>query len=198
MRQPHRDKPSIRGRPDNACFRGSVRRRARRRRRLLADLALAPTMRRNAVVLADQRRVLRRLLVRQTPQKRYNLRVAELRIPCLNRHDALFCSRPEARRPPRAGLRKPVRDRCMLIHKPCRPWLQPSKQNPDEARKRKTGSTQENGMHPDTNLGLTHGSLGVLGNKLSCCSYQPNSIDTLLVDLIDPARNYRLQRGLKL
>ena len=83
--------------------------------------ALAPTMRRNAVMLADRRRVNCRLLVRQTPQKRRSLRAAELRISCLDRHDALFRSRPEARRPPRAGLRKPVRDRCMLIHKPCRP-----------------------------------------------------------------------------
>ena len=83
--------------------------------------ALAPTMRRNVVMLADRRRALRRLLVRQTPQKRHSLRSAELRIPCLDRHDALFRSRPEARHPPRAGLRKPVRDRCMLIHKPCRP-----------------------------------------------------------------------------
>ena len=84
-------------------------------------VALAPTMRRNAVMLADRRRALRRLLVRQTPQKRRSLRAAELRIPCLDRHDALFRSRPEARCPPRAGLRKPARDRCMLIHKPCRP-----------------------------------------------------------------------------
>ena len=38
-RQPHRDQPSIRGSPDNACFRGSVRRRARRWCRLLAGRA---------------------------------------------------------------------------------------------------------------------------------------------------------------
>ena len=37
--------------------------------------ALAPTMRRNAVMLADRRRVLCRRLVRQTPQKRHRIRL---------------------------------------------------------------------------------------------------------------------------
>ena len=74
-----------------------VRPRGRAARRHLATAnptALAPIMPRNAVLLADQGRMLRCLLVRQTPQKCHRLRMAELRVLCLDRYAAFFCSRP--------------------------------------------------------------------------------------------------------
>ena len=67
---------------------------------------LKPLPRDNAVILENQRRLLRRLLARQTLQKRHRLRMAEPRVLRLARHDALCCSRPDARRPPFASLPK--------------------------------------------------------------------------------------------
>ena len=127
-----------------------LRRRAdgRLRRDLAAEhpTTLAPIPRRNAVMLADQRRVLRRRLVRQTLQIRHRLRMAELRVPCLACHDSLFRSRPDARRPPFAGLRKPRRDRPML--NPDAPDCNPPKRRQsDRRRKRKTDFTQKYKPH---------------------------------------------------
>ncbi len=73
----------------------------------------APLLHEHAVLLADDRRMLRRLLVRQSLQLRHRIRMEKLRIPSLDRHAGLFRSSPEARRPPFADLRKPVRDRSM-------------------------------------------------------------------------------------
>ena len=56
--------------------------------------ALAPISRRNAVLLKNHGRLLRRLLVRQTPQKRHRLRMAELQILCIDCHDHLCCPSP--------------------------------------------------------------------------------------------------------
>ena len=76
--------------------------------------ALPPMLRANAAGLADHRRMLRRLLVRQASHMRHRVRMAELRVLCLACHDVLRCSRPDARRPPFAGLRQPRRDRSIL------------------------------------------------------------------------------------
>ena len=46
--------------------------------------------------------------------KKHRLRMADLHVLCLVCHDALFRSRPDALRPPFAGLRKPPWDRPML------------------------------------------------------------------------------------
>ena len=89
-----------------------LRRRAggRLRRDLAAahPAALAPLPRDNAVLLENQRRLLRRLLVRQTLQKRHRLRMAELRVPCLACHDALFRSRPGGAAPAVRGSSEPA------------------------------------------------------------------------------------------
>ena len=81
-----------------------------------------------------RRRLLRRLPVRRTLQKRHRLRMAERRVLCLARHDALCRACPDARRPPFASLPKPTRD---PVHaEPARPRLQPS--NTERRRNAKT------------------------------------------------------------
>ena len=74
--------------------------------------------------------------------QRGGIRMAELRVLCLACHDAPCCSRPDARCPPFAGLRKPPRDRPML--NPDAPECNPPKRRQsDRKRKRKTDSTQK-------------------------------------------------------
>lgn len=73
-----------------------------------------PIRRGNAAGLADQRRMIRRRVVRQALQMRHHVRMAERRVPRLAGHDALFRSRPHARHLPLAGLRQPRGDRSIL------------------------------------------------------------------------------------
>ena len=56
-----------------------------------------PILREHAVMLADDGKMLRRRLVRQSLQIRHRIRMAELRVLSLDCHDALVCSRPDAR-----------------------------------------------------------------------------------------------------
>ena len=86
-----------------------LRKRAAERRLDLAaahPAALAPILRDNAVLIENQRRLLRRLLVRQTLKKRHRLQMAALRVLCLACHDALFRSRPIATHRRRQSDRK--------------------------------------------------------------------------------------------
>ena len=98
-------------------------------------------------MLENQKRLLRRRLVRQTLQKRHRVRMAELRVPCLAYHDALSRTRPDARHPPFAGLRKLPRDRPMLnLDAPdCNP---PKRRQSDRGQKQKTDFTQKYKPHP--------------------------------------------------
>ena len=135
--RPHPRKRTAERRRDLRMQRLHLRRRPAGRRLDLATMhpaVLAPVLRRNAAALDTQWTQRRRLLVRQTLQKRRQFRMAELRVPYLLRHVALFCPRPDARRPPCAGLRKPPRDRSML--NPAAPDCNPRTQNPSHARKR--------------------------------------------------------------
>ena len=136
-----------------------LRRRAdgRLRRALAAThtAALAPIPRDNAVMPENQERLLRRLLVRQTLQKRHRLRMAELRFPCLACPNALFRSRPEDRRPPFAGLRKPPRDRPMLN-------LDAPDCNPPNADNQIAGEREKQTSPKNINLTSLQGMSGIL------------------------------------
>ena len=112
--------------------------------------AVAPVLRDDAVVLADQRRMLRRLRRRQAPQKRRRFRMAELRFLILACHAALCCSRPDARRPPCADHWKPHPVRSMMD-------VDRSVRNPRNTRRGRRpkapnqNQIQKNGMHPWAN-----------------------------------------------
>ena len=124
--------------------------RLRPGRRLAAanPAALAPIVPRNAVLLADQGRLLRRLLVRQTPQTGRRVRMAELRVLCLDRHDALCCSCPGSAAPAVRGSSETAPE---PIHAgPRRPRLQPSNAEPGRNAKTQNRITQESGTHPVT------------------------------------------------
>ena len=81
------------------------------------------------------------------------IRMAELRVLCLACHDAPCCSRPDARRAPFAGLRKPPLDRPMpnLDAPDCNP---PKRRQSDRSRKRKTDFTQKYKPHPGSAMAI--------------------------------------------
>ena len=104
-------------------------RRSRLELATMHPAALAPVLRRNAVALDTQWTQLRRLLVRQTLQKRCQFRMAELRVPYLHCHDDLCCSRPGGAAPAVRGSSETAPG---PIHaEPRRPQLQPSDAKPE-------------------------------------------------------------------
>ena len=150
--RPHPRKRTAERRRDRRMQRVHLRgRTAGRRSRLeLATMhpaALAPLLRLNAVALDTQWTQLRRLLVRQTLQKRRQFRMAELRVPYLHCHDDLCCSRPGRAAPAVRGSSEtaPGTDPCCTAQTPIATLGRKTRATPESAEMH---VSTKNGMHP--------------------------------------------------